>query len=332
MSIFRRIIGLLLIIVGLVGLVIAGAGAYFAAQAIDAGVSGMNSALDMVGTTVDTTTASLKNVQATLTEVGSTLDTVSQSTANLSTTLSDTQPLLEQVTTMTTDTVPTSLEAVNQAVPNLAGIAGAIDDTLTRLSNFQVERTILGVPLSFDLGVSYNPSEPFDNAVLAIGRSLVPIPRQMRELEASLDTATANLGAISNDIEQLSRNIDGINVTVGQYIPLLDQYIGVLDQTAASLENTRAQINANVSTIKWVTTGLMLWFALYQIMPLYIGYRMLSDKVVEGTFEERLEQIEDKEEVAVEAAVTAEEAAAAAEDAAASAAAAADDAAQITTA
>ena len=31
---------------------------------------------------------------------------------------------------MTTDTLPTSLEAVNTAIPNLAGIAATIDTTL----------------------------------------------------------------------------------------------------------------------------------------------------------------------------------------------------------
>ena len=108
-----------------------------------------------------------------------------------------------------------------------------------------------------------------------------------------------------------------------QYIPLLDQYIGVLNQTAASLENVRDQINANLNLIKWVATGLMAWFALYQIMPLYVGYRMLTDKVVEGTFEERLEELDDKGDKA-EAQV--EAAADRAEEAAEDAAAAADEA------
>ena len=101
-----------------------------------------------------------------------------------------------------------------------------------------------------------------------------------------------NIGAVGGNIDQLAANIDGINTTVQQFIPLLDQYIGVLDQTTASLENARAQVNANLNTIKLVATGLLAWFALYQIVPLYVGYRMLSDKVVEGTFEERVEALE----------------------------------------
>ena len=335
MSIFRRILGFLMIIVGIVGLVIAGAGAYFANQAIDAIAGGLNSAVDMLGTTVDTSTASLENVKATLVETGSTLDTVSATASNMAVTLTDTQPLLEQVTTLTTDTLPTSLDAVNAAVPNLAGIAGSIDATLTRLSDFQFERSILNVPISFDLGITYNPTEPFDEAVLKIGESLVDVPDQLRALENNLQTSITNIGNISQNVDQLSANISGINTTVAQYIPLLDQYIGVLEQTAASLENTRNQINANLGTIKWVATGLLAWFALYQIVPLYVGYRMLSDKVVEGTFEERVEAMDDtypatyaeaKVERAAEAAERAEEAAEDAADAATDAADAATDA------
>ncbi len=265
-------------------------------------------------------------MQATLTEAGTTLDTVSESAINLSRTLIDTQPLLGQVTSLTTDTLPSSLDAVNLAVPNLAGIAGSIDSTLTRLSNLQIERSILGVPFSFDLGIDYNPDEPFDDAVLKVGESLVDVPDQLRAMEANLQTAVTNIGSVGQNIDQLSTNIDGINTTVAQYIPLLDQYIGVLEQTAASLENTRAQVNANLNLIKWVATGLMAWFALYQIMPLYVGYRMLSDKVVEGTFEERVAEMDDQpREAAEEAEEAAEAAADRAEAAAEEAVAAADE-------
>ena len=293
MSIFRRIIGILMILVAILGLVIAGAGAFFANRAIDATVAGLNSVVDTLGTTVDTSTASLRNVQATLTEVGATLDTVSLTAGNAATTLVDTEPLLQQVTTLTTVTLPASLDAVNVAVPNLAGIAGSIDTTLSRLSDFQLERTFLGQSFNFDLGIDYSPEEPFDDAVLQIGESLQDVPDQLRALEDSLQTSITNIGAVGGNIDQLAANIDGINTTVQEFIPLLDQYIGVLDQTTASLENARDQVNANLNTIKLVATGLLAWFALYQIVPLYVGYRMLSDKVVEGTFKERVEELGD---------------------------------------
>ena len=67
--------------------------------------------------------------------------------------------------------------------------------------------------------------------------------------------------------------------------------------------------------LKWAAIGLMLWFAVYQIMPIYIGYRMVADKVVEGTVEEYLEderkemeeRVKDAEEKAEEAEEKAEE-------------------------
>jgi len=320
MSIFRRIIGILIIIVGIVGLFISGAIAYFGGQAVDAVGVGLNSIVDLLDETVNTTIASLDNVKATLGETNATLSTVSDATRNVATTLTDTQPLLNQVTAMTTDTVPGSIEAVNDAFPNLADVAGTIDDTLLRLSNLQVNRTIeagpFSVPLNFDLGISYTPQEPFDAAILSVGESLVPLPEQLRAMEANLNTTVTNLGNIAADIEDLSGNITGINATVEQYIPLLDQYIGLLNQINASLANARDQINANLNLIKWVVIGLGLWFALYQIVPIYFGYRMLSDKVVEGSIEEYLEEErEEMEERIKEAEERAEEAEERAEDA-----------------
>ncbi len=40
---------------------------------------------------------------------------------------------------------------------------------------------------------------------------------------------------------------------------------------------TKEQFEANLGLIKWVITGLGLWFALYQIVPLYVGWRMLTE-------------------------------------------------------
>jgi ABC-type transporter Mla subunit MlaD len=278
MSALRRILGVILILVGLVGLVIAGSIAFFGGQAVDAVGASLNSTLTVVSSTVDTTTETLRAVQGTIDEAAAAIDTVSSTATNLSKTLVDSTPLLQQVTTLATDTVPTSLDAVQQTVPNLANIAGTIDTTLQRLADLQVERSILGVPVSFDLGVTYRPAEPFDEAVLKIGDSLVGVPDQLRELQGGLQTVTNNLGSIGENVSALSTNLDGIYTSVGQFNPLVDQYIGTLEQTNATLKATQEQFNASLATIKLVLVGLGVWFALYQILPLYFGWRMVRDK------------------------------------------------------
>lgn len=278
MSIFRRILGVIMIIVGIVGLVIAGAIAFYGRQAVDTVAVGLNTSVGLLQNTVGTTVDTLESVKSTVDEATTTVRTVSDTVGNLSTTLFDTQPLLQQVSTITTETVPNSLEAVQGAIPNLAGIAGAIDTTLERLDSLKVERVVLGVPFSFDLGINYAPRESFDEAVLQIGDSFVGLPEQLRALDDSLTVAVDNISTIGGNISQLSSDLVNVGGTLTQFGPLIDEYITVLNQTEASLVQTKEQFEANLNLIKWVITGLGIWFALYQLVPLYVGWRMVTDK------------------------------------------------------
>jgi ABC-type transporter Mla subunit MlaD len=266
-----------MMIIGIVGLIIAVAFAYYGRVAVDSVGVGLNSTIAVLQTTVGTTVDSLVSVKSTLNEAKTTVDTVSDTVGNLSTTLFDTQPLLEQVTSIATETVPNSLEAVQGAIPNLAGVAGTIDTTLQRLDDLKVERAILGVPFSFDLGINYSPGEPFDAAVLQIGDSFVGLPEQLRSLDTNLGTAVDNIATIGANVRDLAGNLADVSTTLGDFPGLLDQYIDVLNQTEASLVNTKEQFEANLNLIKWVITGLGVWFALYQVVPLYVGWRMITD-------------------------------------------------------
>lgn len=294
MTVARRIIGILMIVVGIAGLIIAGAFTLYGRQLVDTVAVSLNTTTDLLLQTVGTTTDSLVNVKATIDEAANTLETVTDTAANLSTTLIDTEPLLTTVNDLATQTVPDSLEAVQTAIPNLADVAGTIDTTLSRLSDLRVERSVFGVPISFDLGVDYNPEEPFDAAVLQIGDSLVEVPQQLRSLEDSLSAAVDNVGLVADNVQQLSEDLVGVTTSIVQFGPLLDEYIGILNQTATSLEQTRDNFQANLNLIKWVIVGLGLWFALYQVVPLYVGWQMLTE---EG--EEDSEEAEAQEDVTV---------------------------------
>lgn len=292
MSTLRRVMGVVLIIVGLVGLLISGGVAYFGGQLVDSIGVGLNSTLTLVLGTVDTTVQTLRAVEGTVTEAANTINTVKSTTANLSKTLGDSAPLLQQVTTLATETVPGSLEAVNDTVPNLADVAGTIDSTLLKLSDLKVERAIMGVPISFDLGVNYRPAEPFDEAVLKIGDSLVGVPDQLRALQTGLQAAVDNLTTISTNVQSLAGNLEGIYTSVGAFNPLLNQYIGTLEQTGSGLKTIQNQLMSTLNTLKWVFVGLGIWFALYQILPLYFGWRMLRNSDVEEAREAVVEYLE----------------------------------------
>ncbi len=283
MTIVRRILGVLMIIVGIAGLVIALAFTIYGRQLVDTVAVGLNTTTELLLQTVGTTTDSLINVKSTIDEAATTLDTVTETAATLSTTLIDTEPLLNTVNSLATDTVPQSLEAVQAAIPNLADIAGSIDSTLIRLSELQVERSVFGVPISFDLGIDYDPEEPFDSAVLQIGDSLLEVPEQLRSLDDSLTAAVDNVGSIADNVKQLSTDLVGVTTSLVQFGPLLDEYITILGDTARSLEETRDTFQANLNLIRWAVTGLGLWFAFYQIVPLYVGWRMVTEKEEDET-------------------------------------------------
>lgn len=292
MSALRRVFGIILVIVGLIGLIISGGIAYVGSQFLDSVGIAVNNSLNLVLGTVDTTVDTLKAVEGTITEAANTINTVSDTTTTLSKTLLDSAPLLQQVTTLATETVPGSLEAVNDTVPNLANIAGTVDATLQKLSDLKVERAVLGVPISFDLGVNYRPAAPFDEAVLQIGDSLVGVPEQLRALQTGLQTAVDNLTDISTNVQSLSGNLDGIYTSVGAFNPLLDQYIATLEQTGGGLRTIQNQVTSSLSTLKWVFVGLGIWFALYQILPIYLGWRMFRNTDIEEAREAVVEYLE----------------------------------------
>lgn len=279
---FRRILGLIILVSAAVVLVLLLVGAFAVSPAVDAVAGGLDQALVLTDDTLTTVSATLEQTQATLIAVNATLSTASQTTDSLSETLYDTQPLLEGITSVIAEQAPQNIEAVQSAIPNIAAVGGVVDDALTTLSTFGVSQTIPipfnPITLDFDLGIDYQPVEPFDQSLAAIGTSLDGLPEQLRSLRSDLEVATVNLGTIGADIETASGDLDAINAQVAAFIPLLDDYLSILDQIGITLTQMRNQVAANLSTIKLIGTILPLALALTQLAPLYVGWELLTGK------------------------------------------------------
>lgn len=281
---FKRLLGFLILLVGLGGLILSGGGLVFGRQAIDQVAVNLENSLQTTADSLDTVINSLVLAQTTLADVGTTLGTASDTTETVATAVQESRPLLTQINTIATDQVPQTLEEVQTAIPNIAQVAGVVDNTLTTLNNFRLDESLtipipfgpeINIPLQFDLGIDYTPTEPFDQTVNELGASLEGLPEQLRGLETYLTVTSSNLQTISQGLHDVADDMEAVNGRISEFAPLLDDYLLLATTTQTKLQNTQQQLNTQLDTLKLVLTVVTVWLALSQLVPLYVGWELV---------------------------------------------------------
>ncbi len=277
---FRRLLGLVILLVSLVLVALLLGGAYFVGQAVDAASEGLDSVLTLTVDTLDNVALTLEQTRATVAEANNAMGTASDSTVSLSIMMSDMQPLLESTTQVVSEDMPANIEAVQAAIPNIAQVAGVIDSSLTRLSNFGVSQTIPipfnPIQLDFDLGIDYEPDEPFDDTIWALGDSLEGMPDELRSLQGDLETISTDLDMLTGNIETASGDLDNINDQVALFIPIIDEYSRIVSEINNSIVDVQGQIFEQLETVKTALVILLVFLSLTQLAPLYLGWELLS--------------------------------------------------------
>ncbi|HEX6385867.1 MAG TPA: hypothetical protein VF177_14450, partial [Anaerolineae bacterium] len=281
---FRRLLGLLLLLIGITGVILSVAGIIVGRQLVDTIGAGIRNNLQLTLQSLDTVEETLLLAKQTIGDVSVGLDTVEATTTDLGQTINQSRPLIDQVNQVTSHQVPDSIETVQTTIPGLAEVAGIIDDTLVALNDFRIDENILGLNIQYDLGVNYNPTVPFDEAVLDLGDSLDGLPETLRSLEIYLNVTRDNLQTISQGLFAVARDLDVVNERIAAVDPLLNEYIRIVNETRDNTSQVRAQVEEQLEMIKLVITVLMVWLGLTQIAPLYLGWELLTgrrERVVE---------------------------------------------------
>ena len=281
--IIRRILGLIIL---LTALAILGGSIYAAVYVGDALAqlgAGIHNNLALAGESLDTARNTLTLSRDTFSDVNGGLGTAVAATANASRTVGDSRPLIDNVGVVVTQEVPEAVEGIQNALPNMIEVAGVIDGTLRTLSSIGIDRTINlpfggSIPLQFDLGIDYAPAVPFDNSLRGFQASLEGLPESMRGLETDLQTTSANLGALATDLQAASDNLGVINNRVGEVLPLIDQYLALADQASVAIDRVDANIEAQLEVLRLGAVAGLVFLALSQLAPLYLGWEMLTGR------------------------------------------------------
>jgi len=272
---FRKLIGFLLLLIGVLGVALSIAGIYFSDQIVSALGDGLDSTLKLTADSLVTVEDTLALAQTTVGDVNAGLDTVGVTADDLAKTLADTRPLLDQITQVATEDVPANIEAMQATIPNMAEVAGVIDDTLITLNAFKIDESILGININYDLGVNYQPTVPFDETVTALGSSLDDMPDQLRGLQPNIETASDNLAVVSADIYAIADDLAVINGRIAEVEPLLGDYIGIVGDINGAVTTTREQVNTQLNTVSLALKIGLIWLGLMQFAILYLGWDLI---------------------------------------------------------
>lgn len=297
---FRKIAGLVLLIIGLLGVLLSIGGVVYSGQVVDAVVGVLDDTLGLTGASLSTVEDTLTLARGTISDVNASLVTVGETADSLAKTIADTQPLLDEVAQITGQDAPNSIESVQDAIPAVAEVAGVIDDTLLTLNDFKIEEDILGFQLNYDLGVNYAPTVPFDETVAGLGTSLDGLPDRLRELEPSLTAANENLGLVSENIYAVTDDLATINGRVADVDPLLGDYIGIVKSINTTLATTQSTVQSQAGNAKLGLQLVFAWLGFLQFSLLYLGWDLMTRKVldedmIEEAVEEAMEEIEERE-------------------------------------
>lgn len=277
---FRRLLGLIIILVSLILVAILIGGALYVGQAVDAVGEGLDNVLALTTDTLSTVSATLEQTKSTVAEANNALDTATESAVNLSKTVNDMGPLMDSTTQVVSEDIPGNIEAIQASIPNIVQVAAVVDNTLTKLSNFGIEQTIPipfnPITLEFDLGIDYAPEEPFDESISALGDSLEGMPEELRSLQGDLETLSADLELITGNIETAAGDIEAINNEVALFIPIIDDYLRIVDQIDDSLGQIRANMFAQLEMVKSALIVLLVFLSFTQLAPLYLGWELIT--------------------------------------------------------
>ena len=227
----RRILGVLVMLAGLLGLVLSLAGlvmVWVAKPTVDVYAS----------TTIDTLNESVvtsQNVmEITRQALGATIDSVDALSAMLGTTaatVEDTKPVLDQVDTIMATTLPSTLEATTDSLYTAQEAARVLESTIQSLDAFRF--LLSAMPLLGGLveqtGEAYNPEKPLADSLGELASSLEGLPDTFVEMSANLSATDDNLVAIQGNLVTMSDSVGLISSSLSEYEKMIVQSKSSMD-------------------------------------------------------------------------------------------------------
>lgn len=276
MNVMRRILGVLVMLAGILGLALSLAGLVLV------WVAKPTVALNAT-TTIDTLNASIvtsENVmEITREALGATIDSVDALSAMLGTTaatLEDTKPVLDEIDTILSTTLPSTLEHTTDSLYTAQEAARVLERTIQSLDTFRF--LLSAVPLVGDVvelpDEPYNPEKPMADSLGQLASNLESLPDTFVTMSADLGATDDKLVAIQENLVTMSESVGLISLSLGEYQEMIVQSKSSLDNLTSILTNLRNNLPTILNGVAIVLSLFFAWLLAAQVVILSQGWEL----------------------------------------------------------
>jgi ABC-type transporter Mla subunit MlaD len=261
--VFKRIIGVLLVIVAVVSLVLSVVSTVAVWNFRKPMAETATAGLRLLDETLGATTDAFASVEGALQAANGSIASAQDTFKSLGATVTSSGPTLGSLSRFLSEGLPQTLESTQGAMKAAAQSAQLIDGVLESLSR---------VPF---IDVTYDPENPLSDSLAGIGDSLATLPDSLGGLGGNLATTSETLPALGASLDELGNSMDQIQASLDSTVQVVAAYKGLVGRYQAAIRSVEAFIPTIVSVGPIIFTFFAFWLAVVQVGALLKGWQWL---------------------------------------------------------
>jgi methyl-accepting chemotaxis protein len=276
MKAIRRLLGILVMIAGVLGLILSLAGLVtiwvFKPQ-ITSSLSSTIATLDnSITTSKDVMDITGEALGATVTSVDA-LSTMLETTAL---TVQDTKPVFTQLNSVMGDTLPQTMEDATTSLKAAQEAAKVLEASMKSFENFQMLASTN--PLLAMMFVQPEkpviPEKPLAESLGDLAKNLVNLPQTFNDMSTNLDKADNNLDAIQTNLSTMSESVSLISKSLGEYKSMIGESKSSMDNLQTMLTSMKNNLPTVLNITVTILTLFFLWLLAVQVVILSQGLEL----------------------------------------------------------
>lgn len=260
---FKRIIGVLLVIVAAVSLVLSLVSTVAVWNFRKPMAETATAGLRLLDETLGTTTDAFASVEGALQAAGGSITSAQDTFKSLAATVTSSGPTLGALSKFLSDGLPRTLESTQGTLEAAAQSAQVIDGALKALSR---------VPL---VDFNYDPEQSLSQSLAGIGDTLKTLPDSLGGLGGNLATTSETLPTLGASLDELGNSMDQIQASLDSTVQVVAAYKGLVGRYQSAIRSVEAFIPTIVSVGPIIFTFFAFWLAVVQVGALLKGWEWL---------------------------------------------------------